>query len=180
MFGAKRLTADDHRRQQVRQLHAPPIRQTAATTGADCRKTRETGRNTPPLPKMQENLQEKTFPCVLHTIMPTETIGTAAASCKIGAKMQDSSPRATPASCGGHRLPSIRGGWFTIGRPADVAIATCTLPPAQMFLNMFPKTFPKRSCPVKLRLCGVFLMPVGGGGLETEGRGVCGEVLVGV
>nr|DAI51409.1 MAG TPA: hypothetical protein [Caudoviricetes sp.] len=27
---------------------------------------------------------------------------------------------------------------------------------------MFPKTFPKRLYPVKLRLCGVFLMPVGG------------------
>ena len=115
MFQAKRLTADDHRRQQVHQLHALPIRQTAATTGEDCRGTRETGRNTPPLPKMQENLQEKECPCALHTIMPTETIGTAAASCKIGAKMQDSSPRATPASCGGHRLPSIRGGGLQFG-----------------------------------------------------------------
>lgn len=93
----------------MRQLRAPPIRQTATTTGADCQGTRETGRNAPPLSEMQENLQEKAFPCVLHTIMPTETIGTAAASCKIDAKMQDSSPRATPASCGGHRLPSIRG-----------------------------------------------------------------------
>lgn len=110
MFRAKRLTADDHRRQQVHQPHALPIRQTAATTGEDCRGTRETGRNTPPLPKMQENLQEKEFPCALHTIMRTQTGGAAVLSCKIGVKMQDGSPRAMPNISGAHRLPSIKGG----------------------------------------------------------------------
>ena len=117
MFRAERLTADDHhRRQQVHQLHALPIRQTAATTGEDCRGTREIGRNAPPLPKMQENLQEKEFTCVLHTIMRTQTGGAAALSCKIDAKMQDGSPCTVPTISDGHRLPSIRGGGLQFGR----------------------------------------------------------------
>lgn len=119
MFRAKRLTADNHRRQQVHQPHALPIRQTAATTGEDCRGTRETGRNTPPLPKMQENLQEKEFPCALHTIMRTQTGGAAVLSCKIGVKMQDGSPRAMPNISGAHRLPSIKGGGLQFRRAKE-------------------------------------------------------------
>ena len=76
----------------MRQLHALTIQQTAAATGEDCRKTRETSGNPPQSPEMQVNLQEKAFACVLHTIMRTETGGAAAQSCKIGAKMQDGSP----------------------------------------------------------------------------------------
>lgn len=41
---------------------------------------------------MQENLQGKAFPCVLHTIIPTETGSKAAVSCKVGAKMQEALP----------------------------------------------------------------------------------------
>lgn len=129
MFLAKQRT-DGNRQQQVHQLHALPIRQTATATGADCQGTRETGRNTPPLPKMQENLQEKEFPCVLHTIMPTETSGTAAASCKIGAKMQDDSTRDTTPTTGDHHRRDSMGGRFTIRTGKRKAPCAATLPPA--------------------------------------------------
>ena len=110
MFRAEQRTDGDRQRRRAPWLHALTIRQAAATTGEDCRGTRETGRNAPPLPKMQENLQEKEFPCVLHTIMRTQTGGAAALSCKIGAKMQDGSPSTVPAISGGHPERPRRGG----------------------------------------------------------------------
>lgn len=112
MFRVGQLTADDHRRQQVRQLRALPIRQTAATTGENFRGTREPVRNAPPLPEMQENLQEKEFPCALHTIIRTHIVGATALSCRIGAKMQDGTPCAMTTIGGGHHRPSIKGGVY--------------------------------------------------------------------
>lgn len=159
MFRAKRLTADDHRRQQVHQPHALPIRQTAATTGEDCRGTRETGRNTPPLPKMQENLQEKEFPCALHTIMRTQTGGAAVLSCKIGVKMQDGSPRAMPNISGAHRLPSIKGGRFTIPKGKRKAPCAATLLPAPMFPSPAHQSALLTQVTGKLGVGGVVLKP---------------------
>lgn len=85
MFRAEQLTDGGRQRRRAPRSHAVTIRQAAATTD----KTAETGGNVPPLSKMQEKLQEKSFPCVLHTIIPTETGRASAASCKIGAKMQE-------------------------------------------------------------------------------------------
>ena len=73
MFLAEQLTDGDRQRRRGRQLHALTIRQAAATTGENRRRTRENRRNAPPSPEMQEKLQEKEFPCALYTIMRTHT-----------------------------------------------------------------------------------------------------------
>ena len=93
--------------------------------------------------------------------MPTETIGTAAASCKIGAKMQDSSPRDIDATRGGHRPPSIRGGRFTIRRGKRKAPCGATLPTAPMFPS------PARQSALLTQVTGKL---GGGGGFETGSK----------
>ena len=110
MFRAEQLTDGDRQRRRVRQLHALPIRQTAATTGENRRRTREPVRNAPSSPEMQEKLQEKEFPCALHTIIRTHTDSAAVQSCKIGAKMQGVCPGAMTTTRGVHHPPGIRGG----------------------------------------------------------------------
>lgn len=113
----------------MRQLHALTIWQTAATTGENCRKTREPVGNAPPLPETQENLQEKTFPFALHTIMRTETGGTTALSCKIGAKMQDGSARDTTPTAGNYHPAGVRGGEVYNSDGQKESAALCNSPP---------------------------------------------------
>lgn len=61
--------------------------------------------------------------------MPTETSGTAAASCKIGVKMQDSSPGAMPTISGGHHLSGIKGGEVYNSEGQKESAVRCNSPP---------------------------------------------------
>lgn len=71
MFRAEQLTDGDRQRRLAPRSHAVTIRQAAAAAGENYRGARKAGGNAPLLSEMQEKLQEKSFPCVLHTIIPT-------------------------------------------------------------------------------------------------------------
>lgn len=129
MFRAEQRTDGDRQRRRVRQLHALPIQQTVRHSGTDCRRTRETRRNPPSSPEMQEKLQEKEFPCVLHTIIPTETSGTVSASCKIGVKMQEGSTRDTTPTAGDYHPAGVRGGEVYNSDGQKESAALCNSPP---------------------------------------------------
>ena len=107
---------------------------------------------------MQENLQEKMFPCVLHTIIRTHTGSAAVSSCKIGVKMQEGAPRAMTTTSGGHCLPSIKGGRFTIRKGKREAPCGATLPPAPMF------PYPARQSALLTQVTG----KLGGGGVVLK------------
>ncbi len=94
--------------------------------------------NRPKIAKLQENLQEKAFPCALLTIIPTETDGTAAASCKIGAKMQDSDPvprRPPPETTTGH---ASGGGGLQFGKAKEEHRAPQLSSPYPCSFSHFP------------------------------------------
>ena len=161
MFRGEQLTADDHQRRQVRQLHALTIWQTAATTGENCRGMRAAAGNAPPSPKMQENLQEKTFACALHTIIPTETSGTAALSCKIGVKMQEDSASDTTTTTGDDHRPGIRGGGLQFGgaKGKRRAVQLSSPYPCSFSRFLYGNKHTERRCG-KLEVRGVVLKPM--------------------
>ena len=78
---------------------------------------------------MQENLQEKMFPCVLHTIIPTETGETAALSCKNGVKMQDGSAIDTATTTGDHHRRDSMGGEVYNSDGQKESASLCNSPP---------------------------------------------------